>query len=101
MSPTFVLRQRFRDLALLEERVSQLADVLGDLQAGCQILLEVACIILRIVLVVVTIGGLGGLQGGIIARQNTAVLDDNRELRSVALVSWRVLNLTNCVMVRK
>ena len=100
MALTFVLRQRFRDLALLEELVTQFADVLGDLQAGRRILLEVACIILRIVLVVVTIGGLGGLQGGIMARQNTAVLDDNRELGAVAFVGWRVLNLANCAMMR-
>ena len=86
ISLTLVLRQRFRDLALLEKLVTQLADVLGDLQAGRRILLEVAGVILRVVLIVVTIGGLGGLQGGIIARQNTAVLDNNRELGAVALV---------------
>lgn len=101
ISLTLVLRQRFRDLALLEKLVTQLADVLGDLQAGRRVLLEVAGVILRVVLIVVTIGGLGGLQGGIIARQNTAVLDNNRELGAVALVGWRVLDLTNCVMMRQ
>ena len=101
MALTFVLRQRFRDLALLEELVTQFADVLGDLQAGRRVLLEVVGVILRVVLIVVTIGGLGGLQGGIIARQNTAVLDNNRELGAVALVGWRVLDLTNCVMMRQ
>ena len=100
ISLTLVLRQRFRDLALLEKLVTQLADVLGDLQAGRRVLLEVAGVILRVVLIVVTIGGLGGLQGRIIARQNTAVLDNNRELGAVALVGWRVLNLANCAMMR-
>ena len=64
MALTFVLRQRFRDLALLEELVTQFANVLGDLQAGRRVLLEVAGVILRVVLIVVTIGGLGAFKEG-------------------------------------